>query len=485
MKQLSEKEIGDLYDQGKEAMVSAYMMLQQQIVQLIERVNALERQLKQNSQNSSKPPSSDGYQKPAPKSLRKKSGRRSGGQDGHAGATLERDTAPKYTITHWPECCAGCGGPLGQGHATGYESRQVFDIPPVEIEVTDHQAMQVSCGKCGQVTQGAFPEPVKNPVQYGSGVMALGVYAMTYQLMPIERTCELMVDLFGRTPSDGTQVNWMAAAAKRIAPIQGLIKLAIHGAAVVHFDETGLRVATKLHWLHSASTETLTYYAVDTNRAGAAFDRVGILPDFKGVGVHDALPSYLKRDIQHALCNAHLLRELTALEESTRQRWPTQLKALLVDMKTQVAEAVNIGADRLRREVQARLESAYDRLVKRALQTNSKPAYRPNQRGRSQPLGRPRASPARNLGLRLRNHKESVLRFLRDFRVPFDNNLAERDLRMMKVKQKVSGCFRSLTGAQVFATIRGYISTVRKQGFGARYALRALFDGRPVDIVLA
>jgi len=154
-------------------------------------------------------------------------------------------------------------------------------------------------------------------------------------------------------------------------------------------------------------------------------------------------------------------------------------------MKTQVAQAVNIGADRLRREVQARLESAYDRLVKRALQTNSKPAYRPNQRGRSQPLGRPRASPARNLGLRLRNHKESVLRFLHDFRVPFDNNLAERDLRMMKVKQKVSGCFRSLTGAQAFATIRGYISTVRKQGFGALYALRALFDGRPVDIVLA
>ena len=479
MKQQSEKEIGEIYDRGKEAMLSAYRVLQKQIEQLIERVNELERQVKQNSQNSSKPPSSDGYKKPLPKSLRKKSGRRSGGQAGHVGATLEREAEPKYTITHWPESCEGCGEALGQGHAMGHESRQVFDIPPVEIEVTEHQAMRVSCGKCGQVTQGAFPELVKYPVQYGSGVMALGVYALTYQLMPIERTCELMVDLFGRTPSDGTQVNWIAAAAKRLAPIQGLIKLAIHGAAVVHFDETGLRVAAKLHWLHSASTDTLTYYAVDTNRAGAAFDRVDILPGFKGVGVHDALPSYLKRDIQHALCNAHLLRELTSLEESTRQRWPTRLKTLLLDMKSQVAEAVSTGADRLSSDVQARLESAYDQLVKRALQTNPKPPYRPNQRGR------PRASPARNLGLRLRDHKESVLRFLHDFRVPFDNNLAERDLRMMKVKQKVSGCFRSLTGAQPFATIRGYISTVRKQGYGALDALRALFDGHPLDIALA
>ena len=479
MKQLSDKEIGEIYDQGKEGMVTAYKVLQNQIEQLIERVNELERQVKQNSQNSSKPPSSDGYKKPMPKSQRKKSGRRSGGQAGHVGATLERETNPKYTIVHWPEECGGCGARLGQSHAHGHESRQVFDIPPVEIEVTEHQAMQVGCRKCGQVTQGTFPEQVKYSVQYGSGVMALGVYALTYQLMPIERTCELMVDLFGRTPSDGTQVNWIAVAAKRIAPIQKLIKLAIHGSAVVHFDETGLRVATKLHWLHSASTDTLTYYFVDTNRAGAAFDRVDILPGFKGVGVHDALPSYLKRDIEHALCNAHLLRELTSLEESTSQRWPTKLKALLVDMKTQVAETLSIGGDRLSSDVQARLEYDYDQLVKRALQTNPKPPYRPNQRGR------PRASPARNLGLRLRDHKDSVLRFLHDFRVPFDNNLAERDLRMMKVKQKVSGCFRSLVGAQAFATIRGYISTVRKQGFGSLVALRALFDGRPVDIALA
>jgi len=308
--------------------------------------------------------------------------------------------------------------------------------------------------------------------------MAFGVYATMYQLIPIERTGELMRDVFDRAPSGGTLINWIYDGAERARPLVRLIQLAIHGTSVVHFDETGLRVAVKLHWLHTASTATLTYYAIDPQRAGAAFDRVGILPGFKGVGVHDALPSYLKRDIAHALCNAHLLRELTALEEQTRQRWPTQLKTLLVDMKTTVEHALNRGDDHLRQEVRAQLECQYDRLVNRALRSNPRPKYPPGQRGR------PRASPARNLGERLRDHKDSVLRFLRDFRVPFDNNLAERDLRMMKVRQKISGCFRSLAGAQAFATLRSYISTARKQGFGALEALRALFEGHPLNLVL-
>jgi transposase len=478
VKLLNEKEVGEIYDHGKEVMVAAYMRLQNQIVQLMERVSLLEARLNQNSQNSSKPPSSDGYRKPSPKSLRKKSGRGMGGQPGHEGKTLERVMDPDHIVHHWPERCACCGEHLSQEYASGCESRQVHDVPPVQIEVTDHRAMQVICGACGQSTQGSFPAQVDFPVQYGSGVKALGVYAMMYQLIPVERSGELMSDLFGRAPSCGTLVNWVNACAERVAPIVALIKLAIHGSPVVHFDETGLRVAVKLHWLHSASTATLTYYAIDTKRAGVAFDRVGILPEFKGVGVHDALPSYLKRDIEHALCNAHLLRELTALEEETRQRWPTQLKTVMIDMKARVEQAVDRGADHLRSDVQARLELEYDRLVKRALSSNPRPKYPPGQKGR------PRASPARNLAERLLKHKDSVLRFMRDFRVPFDNNQAERDLRMMKVRQKISGCFRSLEGAQAFAKIRSYVSTARKQGYGALDALRSLFDGSPVKLVL-
>lgn len=477
-KVLNEAEVGALYDQGKEAMVRAYLRLQEEIVLLMERVSRLERQVKQDSQNSSKPPSSDGYKKPTPKSLRKKSGRRQGGQAGHAGRTLERVAEPDQIVEHWPERCRCCGEGLSQSHATGHESRQVHDIPPIQIEVTDHRAMQVRCRACGHTTQGAFPAQVEFPVQYGSGVKALGVYVTTYQLIPIERSSEMMSDVFGRTPSGGTLVNWINGCAERVKPMVQRIKQAIHGSAVVHFDETGLRVVNKLHWLHSASTASLTYYAMDTQRAGKAFDRVGILPGFKGIGVHDALPSYLKRDIEHALCNAHLLRELTALEEDTRQRWPTKLKALLIDMKNRVTQALNRGADRLRTDVQARLEREYDRLVIRALRSNPRPKYPPGQRGR------PRASPARNLAERLRDHKASVLRFMHDFRVPFDNNQAERDLRMMKVRQKISGCFRSLEGAHAFAAIRSYISTARKQSFGALDALRSLFDPQPLKLVL-
>ena len=459
-------------------MVGAYLRLQTQIMQLMVRVSQLEGQVNQNSQNSNKPPSSEGYTKPPPKSLRQKTGRKKGGQPGHPGKTLERVAQADHVVEYWPMCCEHCEVMLSQTHALGCETRQVHDIPPMKIETTDHQTMQVRCQWCGHTTQAAFPAQIHSKVQYGSGVLALGVYATTYQLLPIDRTCELLRDLFGRTISGGSIMNWIGVCAKRLAPTQALIKAAIHGSAVVHVDETGLRAVGKLHWLHSASTKNLTYYYVDTNRAGKAFDRVGILPGFQGVAMHDALPSYLCRDIQHALCNAHLLRELTGLEEQTRQHWPAQLKTVLIEMKDKVEQAVARGADRLRADVLARLEGEYDRLVKRALQANPRPKYPPGQKGR------PPASTARNLAERLRDHKDSVLRFLHDFEVPFDNNLAERDLRMSKVKQKISGCFRTLHGARAFATIRGYISTVRKQGYTAFEALRAFFDFRPVFLAL-
>lgn len=478
VKILSLQEVEALYDQGKEAMVGAYLKLQEQIVDLMTRVAALEARVNQNSHNSDKPPSSEGYAKPRPQSQRKKTGRRPGGQRGHSGTTLERVEVADHVVEHWPMCCEHCEAELSQAHAHGYEVRQVHDLPPVKLETTDHRAMRVQCRWCGHSTQAVFPANVQARVQYGSGVMAFGVYATAYQMLPIERTCQMLEDLFGRSISGGTIMNWISGCARRLAPTQALIKQAIRGSAVVHVDETGLRMAGKLHWLHSAGTERLTYYHVDPNRAGQAFERVGILSDFLGTAVHDALPSYLRQDIQHALCNAHLLRELTGLQEQTRQRWPAQLKGVLIQMKDTVAKAVARGADHLRSDVLARLEHDFDRCVNRALQANPRPKHSPNQRGR------PRASPARNLAERLRHHKDSVLRFLYDFQVPFDNNLAERDLRMSKVKQKVSGCFRSLEGARAFATIRGYLSTARKQGYAAFAALRAFLDDRPLQLVL-
>lgn len=460
-------------------MVRAYLALQETMLGVVDRVMRLEVQAKQNSRNSSKPPASDGYKKPAPKSMRRKGGRRSGGQAGHNGTTLTMVTNPKAIIDVWPERCGCCDKKLSRAHANGYEARQVFDIPPVEIEVTEYRAMRVNCRGCGGVSTGVFPEQVKPGAQYGTGVEALGIYAMVYQFLPMERTGELMQELFSRAPSEGSLANFVRRCASKVKPIEAQIKAAIVNAKTLHCDETGVRVQNKLHWLHSASTNHLTYYAIDTNRAGSAFERIGILPGFKGVAVHDALPSYLKQDVTHALCNAHLLRELTALDEQTKQRWPAKLIGLLIDMKDQVSTLLEAGATRMKATQLAEFNTQYDCLVKRAIKVNPRPAYENGQRGR------PRASPATNLAERLRDRKAMVLRFLHNFSVPFDNNLAERDIRMTKVKHKVSGCFRSLHGAQDFATIRGYISTLRKQGHPVLASIRALLDGTPVTFRLA
>lgn len=496
MKLLSEAEVRAIYHQGEEAMVGLFMQLQEQVQRVTERVTTLEAQVNRNSHNSHQPPSGDGYRKPPPqpKSLRRKTGRRRGGQAGHPGSTLEMVMTPDRIEMHWPQRCAGCGqmlateavvsatGATGAFSGWGYEARQVHDLPEIRMEVTEHRAMQVQCACCGARTQGAFPAGVSASVQYGSGVAALGVYAQVYQLLPLERTRQLLGDIVKCWPSEGTLVNLLATCAERVAPINAQIKAALLCADVLHVDETGVRAAGQLFWLHSASTESLTYYAVDAKRGKQAHARIGLLPAYTGVAIHDALISYLRLPGYagtHGLCNAHLLRELTALEEQLRQRWPAQLKTVLLEMKHSVEQARERGRGCLEPALQKHLEAAYDRLVQSALRANPRPAYRPNQRGR------PPASPARNLAERLRDHKDSVLHFLRDFRVPFDNNLAERDLRMMKVKQKVSGCFRSEQGAHVFAAVRGYLSTVRKQGHDVLAALRALFDGQPMPLQLA
>lgn len=451
------------------------------VVETLVRMAELERQVNQTSQNSHKPPSSDGYRKPAPKSQRKRTGRRSGGQPGHAGSTLVLSEAPEHTTEHWPTQCQACGGELERTHVQGYERRQVVDLPPVAVTVIEHHAMRVGCAICGTVTTAAFPPNVPPGVSYGHGVAALAVYAQVYQVLPLERTVDLLRALTGGklTLSEGTLVNLVTACAQRVAPLEQQIKAALQVAAVAHFDETGMRVKGKLHWVHVVSTARLTYYAVDAQRGTGSHRRIGILPQFAGIAIHDAYNSYLSWAIQHGLCNAHLVRELTALDESTRQHWPAQLKAVLLDMHEAVKQAKDAGHIALPPRKQTAFEQRYDQLVLTALRVNHKATHPPGTRGRL------RASPARNLAERLRDHKDSVVCFLRDFRVPFDNNQAERDLRMLKVKQKVSGCFRSEAGACLFAQVRGYLSTMRKQGHDTLAVLRALFDGQPLPLQLA
>lgn len=480
--QLTEAEVRAIVRLDEEAAVRLIMRLQeklQELDQLKLRVAELERQLKANSQNSSKPPASDGYRKPAPKSLRSKSGRRSGGQEGHEGHTLLMVSNPDKIQEHWPERCGNCGRHLGREHASGFERRQVHDVPLIPVEVTEHRAIGVCCCGCGETTHGTYPEDVKPGAQYGSRVMGIALYLQTYQLLPMARTQEAMWDLLRCRPGQGTFVNMRTRAVEKLAPQNAAIKAALMKAAVGHFDETGLRVMKKLWWLHNASTVDLTHYAVDIQRGQAAMRRNGILPGFNGVMVHDALSSYREFPGEHALCNAHLLRELTAQEEALpNQTWATKLKALLVEVKDQVSNSILRKQTQLPPDQITVFEKRYFELVKQGLILNPRPPPEPGKRGR------PKASLATNLLERLRDRKDSVLKFMHNFAVPFDNNLSERDLRMMKVKQKVSGCFRSEAGACEFAAVRGYISTVRKQGYGPLEALVQLFDGTPVKLRL-
>ncbi len=340
--------------------------------------------------------------------------------------------------------------------------------------------MKVCCEGCGKVTRGDFPEYATSSVQYGPGLNGFVLYLQTYQLLPLERTQELLSDTFKCGMSEGTLVNVRNRAVKILAPITEQIKIAIGKAKVVNFDETGMRALGKLWWLHSASTETLTHYAADPKRGCDAMDRINILPDFAGIAVHDAYSSYGTYDGKHALCNAHLLREITGLQEIyPTQSWLHRLKDLLVKMKAAVDRTKASGATEIDSGLRTKYEAKYSGLLNQGLLFHKPPDRKPGQRGRL------KASPAHNLIHRMLEQKDSVLRFFRDFSVPFDNNLAERDLRMMKVKQKISGTFRSEEGAHAFAIIRGYVSTLRKQGHSPLAALRALFAGNPVQIQVA
>jgi transposase len=455
------------------AQIDAY---QQALASLTEEIKQLEVRLNKDSHNSHKPPSSDGpasRKRPRPRSLRQRSGKKSGGQAGHPGVTRALVDDPEVVIPHEPTVCAGCGASLAEAVEVGQrERRQVIEIPPPRPEVTEHQAVQKTCPVCQTVTIGEFPPEVSQPVQYGPRAKAAAVYLQTYQLLPYERTAEALADLFGVTPSEGTLTSAQSTAYTRLEPVEQAIGAAVQQAEVVHVDETGIRVAGRTEWVHVMSTATLTFLAHHAKRGQEAFVAIGLLLGLIGRRVHDAWAPYLKLTGLYALCNAHLLRELIGLYEDTEQAWVQNLIRLLLSMKAAVAQARAAGHTRLPPRQCAGFEAAYTRLVNEGARAN--PLPKPTGQ-----RGRPKQTPARNLLDRLVTHRSAILAFLHDFRVPFDNNQAERDLRMLKVKHKVSGCFRSPQGADQFCRIRGYISTLRKQGYSVLDGLTSVFVGQP------
>jgi len=464
-----------LVEQDKEVLLAIIIELRQQIEEQAALIQELRDQLAKNSQNSGKPPSSDGLKKkPRTRSLRQKGKRQSGGQPGHKGHTLKQVEKPDYVKPHKVDICPHCETDLSEVAACGVERRQVFDIPPVRVEVTEYRAEVKVCTGCGQTVKGDFPEEVTQPVQYGPRLKAQAVYLNNYQLLPLARTCEVFDDFYGHSPSEAFILDANEILVEQTEATLERIKQALIDAGVAHFDESGVRVEGKLHWLHVNSTDKLTYYAVHRKRGQEGMREIGILPEFRGRAMHDHLASYLKfEDCQHAFCNAHHLRELQFVLDQYEHPWAQVMIQLLVNFKVEV-EAAPLDLTCLPPDRLLHYEKCYDDLLLQGFKANPPPDPPPKPK-----RGRKKQSPPKNLLDRLQRHKAETLAFMYDFQVPFDNNLAERDVRMIKIKQKISGSFRTTTGADTFCAIRSYISTVRKQGCNVIHAIHDALLGRP------
>ncbi|HTE19578.1 MAG TPA: IS66 family transposase [Armatimonadota bacterium] len=427
---------------------------------LRERVAELERQVGLNSGNSGKPPSSDGLKKP-PRTgnLRQPSGKQTGGQPGHPGKTLRRTETPDATVDHYPQACTACGTALTAAMATDHIARQVFDLPePRPLIVTEHRAHACRCAACGRQTRAAFPAGVTAPVQYGTRVAACVLYLLHYQLLAEKRLAEVMADLFGVTLVTATIARISRDAARRCQGFADAVRDQVAAAPLKHLDETGFRIGGKTQWLHIASTVLLTFYRISPKRGS-------LLASVTGIVVHDHWkPYYTLEGVLHALCNAHHLRELKALVE-IEEDCASRMQRLL----RRACHATNLARDRsipLKPGMLALIERRYDAILAEGLAFHAAQPPLVSAAAAAYRRGRLARRVGHNLLLRLSIRKQDVLRFLTDPRVPFTNNLVERDGRMMKLRQKISGGFRSEAGAEDFAVIRSLLSTARKQGWG-------------------
>lgn len=477
---ITRKQIREVYDQGPEAVENLVLSLVDSINQLIDtvekqdqRIKKLEDQINKNSRNSSKPPSTDSPYKNKNKDEKKKK-QKPREQKKRAGTTLNQVSDPDEVVSCKVDYCEHCHLDLSDVEIKGIDKRQVIDIPPVKVHVIEYQGEVKKCPGCHKITRAVFPDGVTHKAQYGSGVQAVAVYLRNYQLIPIERTIELFRDLFKISLSEGTIVNMTTRCANQLSGFMETVKGHLIEADIMHNDETGINIRGKLHWLHTAGNKEFTYLYPHKNRGSIAFDEIGIIPAFKGVSVHDFWKPYEKYGCAHAYCNAHLIRELTFIHENMKQNWASKMIDLILDIKEKVDQSEE---NFLTKDSATVFIVKYKQLIKQGYKANPPPK-------RTGKRGRPKKGKALCLVERLDKHKVEILRFMTEQIVPFDNNLAERDLRMVKVRQKISGTFRNMDRVKDYCRIRSYISTIKKQKEDVYTALTRSFNsdfrGNPV-----
>jgi transposase len=475
----NEEELQALREENRmlKALVAELLPLKEQLAQANARIKELEERLAKDSRTSSKPPSTDGLAR-LPRSSGRASGKRPGGQAGHAGHTLAMVEQPDEVVRHRPALCRQCQADLSGVLGSVAERRQVLDVPELRLLAQEHQLETICCPHCHGITCGSFPAGVSAPVQYGPNIQALAVYLHQGQMLPTARTCETLAAITGCQIAEGTLLQWSELAAERLAPTIERIAALLIASRLQHGDETGIRIYGMLYWLHVNCTRFLTHLAWHESRGRPAMDEIGIWPRFAGRGMHDRLASYDGYECAHSICGAHLVRDCAGVAEQEHQEWASEMHDFLLDLHDACQEW------RLRHltavpalERDDWVARYFEILAAGYAAQPPPPASSPGLR-----KGRPKQSKAKNLLDALLVRAEQVLALLDDLRIPFTNNQAERDLRWAKVQQKISGTFRSATGATAFCRIRSYLSTMQKQGHSMLSALTAVFHGHPLPV---
>lgn len=478
----NEEELQALREENRSlrALVAELLPLKEQLAQAHARIKELEDTLAKDSRTSSKPPSTDGLGR-LPRRARRPSGKRPGGQAGHPGHTLALVEQPDEVMHHRPQVCVQCRADLSAVPGRVVERRQVLDVPEMRLLAHEHQIEAICCPTCHTSNLGSFPAVVSAPVQYGPHLQALAVYLHQGQLLPTARTCEVLTALCGCQISEATLLQWSDLAAERVAPTVERIADLIAASRLQHADETGIRVYGMLHWLHVNCTPFLTHLAWHESRGRQAMDEIGIWPRFSGRGMHDRFASYDAYACAHSLCGAHLGRDCAAVAEQEQQEWASQMQDCLLDLHDACHEWRLLHLPAVPAIERDDWVARYFEIL--AAGYAAQPPPPASSAGRRK--GRPKQSKAKNLLDALLLRAEQVLALLDDLRIPFTNNQAERDLRWAKVQQKISGTFRSATGATAFCCIRSYLSTMQKQGHSMLAALTAVFHGQPLPVAWA